>query len=272
MLTKTQINKIKKSISNGTGTYIKISKTQIRKSVKQSGNVFTSLASLAARVLPYAMKGISKAVPAFATGTATALGEIGLNKIFGNGITIPKKVIAMLPLIKEELTKAQIDQINRAYQSGGRWVFKPTRKQIEGGFLGALARIGIPMAISLVNKLFSGRGLQVYRQASSNTRNVYVPPPVKTHGDGYYPYQSPPFFGNWENPIGMGVKKKKEQRKGKRKRTFTRTKQSLQFNSKNKLNFVNKPLSNFDLFDWITKLGIKHFRDIFSCDALPKKI
>ena len=26
------------------------------------------------------------------------------------------------------------------------------------------------------------------------------------------------------------------------------------------------------MFDWITKLGIKHFRDIFSCDALPKKI
>ena len=93
MLTKTQINKIKKSISNGTGTYIKISKTQIRKSVKQSGNLFTSVASLAARVLPYAMKGISKAVPAFATGTATALGEIGLNKIFGNGITIPKKLL-----------------------------------------------------------------------------------------------------------------------------------------------------------------------------------
>ena len=146
-------------------------------------------------------------------GTATALGEIGLNKIFGNGITIPKKFIAMWPLIKQELTKAQIDQINRAYQSGGRWVFKLTRKQIEGGFLGALASIGIPMAISLVNKLFSGRGLQVYRQASSNTRNVYVPPPVKTHGDGYYPYQSPPFFGNWENPIGMGVKKKRTKEK-----------------------------------------------------------
>ena len=79
--------------------------------------------------------------------------------------------------------------------------------------MGALASIGIPMAISLVNKLFSGRGLQVYRQASSNTRNVYVPPPVKTHGDGYYPYQSPPFFGNWENPIGMGVKKKRTKEK-----------------------------------------------------------
>ena len=270
MLTKTQINKIKKSVSNGTGTDIKILKTQIRKSVKHGGNLSTSLASLGATVLPYAVKGISKVAPALATGVATSIGENALNKIFGKAITIPKKIITMLPIIKQELTKSQIDQLNRAYQSGGRLVIKPTRKQVEGGFLGTLASIGIPMAISLVSKMF-GSGLQVDRQVSSNTRNVYVPP-VKTHGDGYYPYQSPPFFGNWENPTaGMGVKEK-DQTKGKRKRTITRSKQSLQFDSNSRLNFINKPLSNFDLFDWITKLGIKHFRDIFSRDALPKKI
>ena len=41
----------------------------------------------------------------------------------------------MLPPFKNEFIKAQINQINKAYQSGGRLVFKPTRKQIEGGFL-----------------------------------------------------------------------------------------------------------------------------------------
>lgn len=85
---------------------------------------------------------------------------------------------------------------------------------MEGGFLGTLASIGIPMAISLVSKLFSGRGLQVDKQQSSSTKNVYVPP-VQTHGQGHYPYQSPPFFGNWEKPIGMELKKKRT--KGKRK-------------------------------------------------------
>ena len=84
----------------------------------------------------------------------------------------------MLPPFKKEFTKAQIDLINRAYQTRGRLVVKPTRKQIEGGFLGTLASIGISMAISLVSKMF-GSGLQVDRQAPSNTRNVYVPP-VKT--------------------------------------------------------------------------------------------
>ena len=117
MLTKRQIDKIKKSIANGTGSDIKISKTQIRKSVKHGGN-FSSLASLGARVLPYAIKGISKAVPALATGAATALGELGINKIFGKGITIPKKFFPMLPAIRGELTKSQIDLINKIYQSG----------------------------------------------------------------------------------------------------------------------------------------------------------
>ena len=214
MLTKRQISKIKKSISNGTGSDIKISKTQIRRSVKHGGNLFSSLASLGAKVLPCAIKGVSKVVPALATGAATALGEIGLNKIFGKGITIPPQFFPMLPPIVREFTKSQINQINKAYQTGGRSVIKPTRKQIEGGFLGTLASIGIPMAISLVSKMF-GSGLQVDRSGSSNTANVYVPPPPpSTHGEGY-PYHSPPFIGTWENPIGMGVKKKKTKSRGK---------------------------------------------------------
>ena len=59
MLTKTQIGKIRKSLANGTGIDIKISKTQIRKVAKHGGNLFSSLASLGARVLPYAVKGLS---------------------------------------------------------------------------------------------------------------------------------------------------------------------------------------------------------------------
>ena len=55
----------------------------------------------------------------------------------------------MLPPFAREFTKAQINQINRAYKTGGRLAIKPTHRQIEGGFLGTLASIGIPMAISL---------------------------------------------------------------------------------------------------------------------------
>ena len=100
---------------------------------------------------------------------------------------------------------SQINQINKAYQTGGQLVIKPTRRQIEGGFLGTLASIGIPMAISLVSKMF-GSGLQVDRRGSSNSANVYVPHPQPAHGKGY-PYRSPTFIGTWKNPVGMGVKK-----------------------------------------------------------------
>ena len=266
MLTKRQISKIKKSIANGTGSDIKISKTQIRRSVKHGGNLFSSLASLGAKVLPYAIKGISKAVPALATGAATALGELGINKIFGKGITIPPQFFPMLPPLVREFTKSQINQINKAYQTGGRLVIKPTRKQIEGGFLGTLASIGIPMAISLVSKMF-GSGLQVDRRGSSNTANVYVPP---SYGEGHNYNFPPPFIGNWENPIGMGVKKKKDQIQ--RKRTTTRKKQPIQLNPHFRNHFIIKPLSNFDLVEWIKRLGIKHFRGIYSRDGLPRKI
>ena len=33
-----------------------------------------------------------------------------------------------------------------------------------------------------------------------------------------------------------------------------------------------KPLSNFDLMEWVKKLGIRHLRGIYSRDGLPQKI
>ena len=57
-----------------------------------------------------------------ATGAATALGELGINKIFGKGITIPKKFLPFLPPFAREFTQAQINQINRAHKTGGRLV------------------------------------------------------------------------------------------------------------------------------------------------------
>ena len=215
MLTQRQIAKIQKSLANGTGSDIKISKKQISSSVKHGGNLFSSLLRLGSRVLPYAIKGVSKVAPALATGAASALGDLGIKKLFGKGIPIPKKFFPYLPPIAKEFTKAQIEQINKIFKTGGRLVIKPTKAQIDGGFLGTLASIGIPMAVSLLPKLF-GSGLQVDRGTSRNTRNVYVP----RHGEGYYP---PPFYGNWgaepptwgaEPPIGMGVKKKKPKGKG----------------------------------------------------------
>ena len=117
MLTRRQSTKIEKSLALGKGADIKISRTHIRRSVKHSGNFFSSLASLGAKLLPYAIRGVSKVAPVLATGAASALGEIGLKKLFGNGISIPRKYILMLPPFAKEFTKSQRDQINLAYQT-----------------------------------------------------------------------------------------------------------------------------------------------------------
>ena len=195
MLTKTQLKRIQKSLNNGTGADIKISKTQIRKVAKQGGSLFSTLASLGARVLPYAVKGLTKAVPALATGAVSALGSLGIDKMLGKGMHIPKKFFPMLPMIENELTQSQIDQINKTMQTGGRLVIKPTRKQVEGGFFETLASIGIPIAIELVSKMF-GKGLQVDKTPPpppSNTySNVYLP----QTGGQKFPMYPPPFYGN----------------------------------------------------------------------------
>ena len=187
MLTKTQLNKIQKAVTNKTGVDIKISKTQIRRYVKQGGNLFSSLAMLGAKALPYA----AKIAPALATGAVSALGSLGVNKIFGQkgGFLIPQNKIDQLIKHKDWLTKRQKEQILSAVQSGGDVVINPTVKQ-RGGFLGSLlASIGIPLALEMGSKLF-GKGLTV---------------PRKGKGLMTMPKPPPPFYGTWE---GRGKKKK----------------------------------------------------------------
>ena len=202
MLTATQLKRIKKAMTNKTGVDLKISKTQIRSVIQKGGSLWNSLLNLGMRALPYA----SKAVPALATGAIQALGSLGVDKIFG-GFLIPQDKINQLIQYKDLLTKKQKEQIASAIHNGGQIFVKPSKKQM-GGFLGTLlASIGVPM---LINAL-TGRGLQVDDKRSKKSPNVYVP-----KGGNIVPYQiNPPFIGTWDNPIGMGVKKKrKTQKKG----------------------------------------------------------
>ena len=214
MLTATQLKRIKKAMTNKTGVDLKISKTQIRSVVQKGGSLWSSLLNLGMKALPYA----SKAVPALATGVIQALGSLGVDKIFGRGqsggFLIPQDKINQLIQYKDLLTKKQKEQIASAIHNGGQVFVKPSKGQM-GGFLGTLlASIGIPM---LVNAL-TGRGLQVDNKRSKRSANVYVPKNITSKGGLIVPYQNPPpFIGTWDNPIGMGVKKKAPKRKTQKK-------------------------------------------------------
>ena len=187
MLTKSQIN---------SGAEIKISKSQIKKSIKQGGSLWTFLLKLT----PFLTKGVSKVAPHLATGALSALGSLGIDKIFGSGvlpdsvvkmiqkgIEVPVKFLVNLINLDEMLTKAQKTLIGKGIQSRKGIVLKPTKKQIHGGLLGTLAAIGIPMAIELASKMF-GKGLQVPPKAGMGLQVSQKP----------FLWQPPPFYGTWE--------------------------------------------------------------------------
>ena len=106
--------------------------------------------------------------------------------------------------------------IKEAFQNGNKLVIKPTRKQIDGGFLSALASIGVPLAIELVSKMF-GSGLQVDKKPPppppNPYSNVYLP-----KSGGQFPMYPPPFYGKWNETIGMGKTKKKGKKKTPKKK------------------------------------------------------
>ena len=233
MLTRTQLKRIKKAMNNRTGVDLKISKTQISHLVQKGGSLWSSLLTLGAKTLPYASKAVTKVAPALATGALQALGSLGINEIFGKGqsggFLIPQDKINQLIQYKDLLTKKQKEQIVSAIHTGGQLIVKPTKTQ-SGGFLGTLlASIGVPL---LLNAL-TGKGLQVDNKRSKRSANVHVPKlqnnkstssststSTSTKDGGLVlpmmEYRPPPFIGTWDNPIGMGVKKKRTlKKKGK---------------------------------------------------------
>ena len=78
MLTKSQINKLQKAKQ------------------KNSGAEITSLLKLT----PFLTKGVSKVAPHLATGALSALGSLGIDKIFGKGVQsgaiLPDSVVKMI--------------------------------------------------------------------------------------------------------------------------------------------------------------------------------
>ena len=209
----------------GTGSDIKISKTQIRKAIKYGGSLWGSLFSLGSKLIAMAMPLTKKAIAPIAAGALSALASLGVDKIFGKfqqgGFLIPQDKVAQLIAYKHLLSAGQKKDILNALQSGGQLVIKPTRTQ-QGGFLGTLlGSIGIPMILTALTE----KGIQADRTDTANTMSASVSDNT-TDGHGMinlYAYMSPPFVGTSENPVGMGIIKKEA-------RAAAWQKHSIQFN------------------------------------------
>ena len=71
--------------SNKISSIYTLSKEQISKNLQSGGNLFSSPASLGARMLLYAIQAVTKLAPALASEAAQVLGSLGIDKIFGRG-------------------------------------------------------------------------------------------------------------------------------------------------------------------------------------------
>lgn len=156
ILTKRQINNITKAKANGTGVDVNISKTQM-KTQSQNGGFIGALAGLLGKtVLPTVAKFAPKILAPLGVGALSGLASTGVSKILGNGmIEIPSDKKSAV-INTGQLTSSQKKQLNKSC------CIKLTKKQQEGGFLGLLASLGIPLVGSLISGL-TGKGLQVKR-------------------------------------------------------------------------------------------------------------
>ena len=120
------------------------------------------------------------------------------------GFLIPQDKIQKLIDYKHLLTDKQKQQILSALQSGGRLLIKPTKTQ-SGGLLGTiLASIGIPLAIEAFKKLTGKGAPRMGREGKGAPRMGKFNEGGRAPRIGMYPYQPPPFYGQW----GDGIKKK----------------------------------------------------------------
>ena len=216
MLTANQKKKIAKAAALGKGVEIKISKTQIRKVVKQGGSLFSAIIPLARSFAPTLAKtlGLSALAGLASEGASQVVKKISGSGQVG-GFLIPQNKIQKLIENKHLLTNKQKQDILTALQSGGQVVVKPTKKQ-SGGLLGTmLASIGIPLVLEMAKNLFGKGGAGGADGAGGAGAPRLGRPKGKGAPNLGTPFQRPPpIVGNWEQATswgrGMGKKKSKK--------------------------------------------------------------
>ena len=150
---KREFNKWNKAKEKGTGVVIQ--------TAKQSGG---SLLGLAAAAAPMAAKALGLAGLSFGA-------EKLLAKIFGSGF--PPEAVQLAKLV-EMLSPAQKKLIRNVLK--GQGIVGAGQR---GGFLGLLASIGIPLAISLVKKVLGkGAGFTIKPRGKGAGMQIQPPPPV----------------------------------------------------------------------------------------------
>ena len=173
ILGKRDLGKLNKAREKGTGVVVYAQAAP--------GAVGGSLFALARAALPMAAKALGLAGLSF--GAEKALG-----KIFGKGM-IPPKAIELGKLV-DLLTPTQKKMIKNVLRQQGIIAGSGQR----GGFLGLLASLGIPLAISLVKKVL-GRGVSLQPRGGKGASRATAGRGMRLQPQNLRP--PPPIVGRW---------------------------------------------------------------------------
>ena len=246
----------------------------IDKDTKNGGSLLTSLLPALGKIASKTMPIIKKIAGPVTSGIASAIGSLGIEKIFGSGSNFHNSkvgdIVKALAIVQNELTKLskkEKDKFDKVMMIGDGQ---------SGGFLASvLGAIGIPMIL----KLLTGSGLHNTPKGGYKTHPKTIPipknqnQPIVKEPEGtslknykWLPYE--PQFDDHEIK-GYGVKKKIKKNRGPG-HSF-RVQQPLQaraFIEHPVLNFKNTSTSNTYLKKWIDHMGIKNFAGVFAKDQI----
>ena len=219
-VTKTQYNKITKGLKPVVITFNETHYKSIDKDTKNGGSLLSSLLPTIGKIATKTMPILKKISSPILSGITSALGSLGIEKIFGSGANFDNSkvgdIVKALAIVQNELTKLP----KKEKEKFDKVIMMSGNGEVEGGFLSALiASIGIPM----IMKLLGGYGLHNTPDGGYKThpKKFTIPQnqPVVKQPEGtalvnnkWLPYE--PQFDNHEivESKGYGLKKKNKKK------------------------------------------------------------
>ena len=220
-VTKTQYNKITKNLKPVIIIFNETHYKSIDKDTKNGGSLLSSLLPALGKIATKTMPIIKKIAGPVTSGIASALGSLGIEKIFGSGANFHNSkvgdIVKALAIVQNELTKLpkkEKDKFDKVMMMSGDG-------QMHGGFLSAL--LGA-LGVSMISKLL-GSGLHNDLISGFKTHPKKIPIPHKNQpiikkpeGTSLKEYKWLPYEPQFDDheiigTKGYGIKKKRSKKK-----------------------------------------------------------
>ena len=218
-VTKTQYNKITKGLKPVVITFNEKHYKSIDKDTRNGGSLLSSLLPAIGKIASKTMPIIKKIAGPVTSGIASAIGSLGIEKIFGSGTNFDNSkvgdIVKALAIVQNELSKLpkkEKEKFDKVMMMSGNG-------EMSGGFLSALlGALGIP----IIMKILGGSGLHNSPNGGYKQHPKKIPIPTQNQPEGtalinnkWIPYE--PQFYNHEiiGTKGYGLKKKDQKHMGK---------------------------------------------------------